>query len=120
MPESRSWSICKGLIRVSRFIAVTRARGAEGCPASAPRGRSRASLVHGEPPRSREDVAGSQAVHLADRMAEMGRVRIAGVERDVGQRGALPHVAQQAAGALPGPEGAEGQAGLLLEEVQEA
>src|SRR3982751_247060 len=114
MPKSRSWRICKGgLARVWRFIAASTVRGAEGCPASL--AARCASLVHCEAPRAREDVAGSQAVYLPDRMAEVGRIGVARIERDVGQRGALPHMAQQAARTLPCAEGPEGRAGLLLE-----
>src|SRR5581483_11422174 len=70
-------------------------------------------------PRADEDRARLQAVEAADRMAEMRGIGIADVLREMSEVEILVGEVQQMPGALPGAEGAERDAGLFLEQVQE-
>src|SRR3954469_17492166 len=70
-------------------------------------------------PRADEDRARLQAVEAADRVAEMGGIGIADVLREMGHIEVLVGEVQQMPRALPGAEGAERDAGLFLEQMQE-
>src|SRR4051794_40203742 len=70
-------------------------------------------------PRADEDRARLQAVEAADRVAEMGGIGIADVLREMGEVEVLVGEVQQMPRALPGAEGAERDAGLFLEQMQE-
>ena len=78
------------------------------------------AAVDREIARAGEDRARLQAVEAADRMAEMRRIRIADVLREMREVDVLVGEVQQMPRALPGAERAEGDAGLLLEQMQEA
>ena len=69
---------------------------------------------------AREDRARLQPVKAPDRVAEMGGVGIADFLRQMRQIEVLIGEMQQVPRAFPGPEGAEGDTGLLLEQMQEA
>src|SRR3954471_21618883 len=78
-----------------------------------------AAAINREIPRTNEDRARLQAVEAADRVAEMGAVGIADVLREMGEVEVLVGEVQQMPRALPGAEGAERDAGLFLEQMQE-
>src|SRR5258708_27116818 len=89
--------------------------------------RHPASCVHalpGDPDReiarARKNRARLQPVEPADRMAEMRGVGIADILRQMREIEILVGEMQQMARAFPGTEGAERDAGLLLEQMQEA
>src|ERR1700681_999218 len=70
--------------------------------------------------RAGKDRARLQAIKPADRVAEMGGVGIADVLRQMREVDVLVGEIEQVPRAFPGPEGAEGDAGVLLEQMQEA
>ena len=70
--------------------------------------------------RAGKDRARLQAVEAADRVAEMRGVGIADVLRQMREVDVLVGEMQQMPRALPGAERAEGNAGLFLEQMQEA
>src|SRR5215471_14715683 len=78
-----------------------------------------ASMVNHEITRAGKDCARLQAVKSADRVAEMRRIGIADVLRQMCKVDVLVGEMQQMARALPGPERTEGNAGFLLEQMQE-
>src|SRR4051794_37787063 len=79
-----------------------------------------AAAIDREIARADEDRARLQAVEAADRVAEMGGVGIADVLREMGEVEVLVGEVQQVTRPLPGAEGAERDAGLFLEQMQEA
>src|SRR5689334_8273894 len=78
------------------------------------------AAVDREIARAGEDRARLQAIEAADRVAEMGGVGIADVLCQMREIEVLIGEMQQMPGPLPGPERAEGNPGLFLEEMQEA
>src|SRR3984957_14026386 len=80
---------------------------------------ARIAPVNRQIPRAREDRARLQSVEPADRMAEMRRVGVADILREVRQIDVLVDEMQQMPLPLPGAEGAKRYAGLLLEQMQE-
>src|SRR6476661_8407271 len=74
------------------------------------------AAVDREVARADEDRARFQAIEAADRMAEMGGVGIADVLREMGEVEVLVGEVQQMPRTLPGAEGTERDAGLLLEQ----
>ena len=77
-------------------------------------------LIDREIARAREDRARLQAVEAADRVAEMRGVGIADILRQMREVDVLVGEVQQMPRALPGAERAERNAGLFLEQMQEA
>src|SRR5438477_5401261 len=80
----------------------------------------RAAAIDRKIARAGKDRARLQPVEAADRMAEMGRVGIADVLREMREIEILVGEMQKVPRALPGPERAEGDASLLLEQMQKA
>src|ERR1700737_2855620 len=76
------------------------------------------AAVDREIPRSRKDRARLQSVEPADRMAEMRRIGVADVLRQMREIDVFVDEMQQVPRALPGPKGAERYTGLLLEQMQ--
>src|SRR4029078_588626 len=70
--------------------------------------------------RAGKDRPRFQAVEAADRVTEMGGVGIADVLREMREVDVLVGEVQQMPRPLPGAEGAERNAGLFLEQMQEA
>src|SRR5882724_1581108 len=70
--------------------------------------------------RAGKDRARLQAVETADRVAEMRRIRIADILREMREVDVLVGEVQQMPRALPGAERAERDSGLFLEQMQEA
>src|ERR1700745_1190078 len=79
-----------------------------------------ATAVDRKIPRAREDRAWLQPIKPADRMGKMRRIRIADVLREMREVDVLVGEIQEMPRPLPSAEGAEGDAGLLLEQMQEA
>src|SRR5207247_3349871 len=77
------------------------------------------AVVNREIPRAQKNRARLQSIEPPDRMAEMRRVGIADVLRQMRQIEILVGKVQQMPRALPGAKRAERYAGLLLEQVQE-
>src|SRR5438874_13617358 len=71
-------------------------------------------------PRARKDRARLQSVEPADRMAEMRRIGIANILRQMRKINVLVDKMQQMPRPLPGAIGAERHSGLLLEQMQES
>src|SRR5712691_2069155 len=67
-----------------------------------------------------ENRARFQPIEPADRMAEVSRIGIADILRQMRKVEVLIGEVQQMPRALPGPESTKRDAGLLLEQVQEA
>src|SRR5258707_7621144 len=78
------------------------------------------AVVNREIPRAKKNRARLQSIEPADRMAEMRRVGIADVLRQMRQIDILVGKVQQVPRALPGAKRAERDAGLLLEQMQES
>src|SRR3954454_24079046 len=78
-----------------------------------------AAAINRKIARADEDRARLQTVEAADRVAEMGGIGIADVLREMGEVEVLVGEVQQMPRALPGAEGAERDAGLFLEQMQE-
>src|SRR3954462_12629014 len=70
--------------------------------------------------RAGKDRARLQAIEAADRVAEMRGVGIADILRQMRKVDVLIGEMQQMPRPLPGAERAEGNAGLFLEQMQEA
>src|SRR5690349_10493736 len=70
--------------------------------------------------RAGKDRARLQAIEAADRVAEMRGIGIADILREMRKVNVLVGEVQEMPRPLPGAERAEGDSGLLLEEVQEA
>src|SRR5437899_2503055 len=81
---------------------------------------SAAAAVDREIAGAGKDRARLQAVEAADRMAEMGGVRIADILCEMREVDVLVGEVQQMPRALPGAERAEGDSGFFLEQMQEA
>src|ERR1019366_1153628 len=81
---------------------------------------ARIAPVDREVPRSRKDRARLKAVEPADRMAEMRRIGVADVLRQMGEIDVFVDEMQQMPRALPGAKRAKRDAGLLLEQMQES
>src|SRR6476659_7510841 len=77
------------------------------------------TAVDREIARAGEDRARLQSVEAADRMAEMGGIGIANVLCEMGEIDVLVGEMQEMPRPFPGAEGAEGDSGLLLEQMQE-
>src|SRR5258706_12235503 len=77
------------------------------------------AAINREIRRAQKNRARLQSIEPADRMAEMRRVGVADVLRQVRQIDILVGKMQQMPGALPGAKPAERYPGLLLEQVQE-
>src|SRR5689334_7197407 len=71
-------------------------------------------------PRARENGARLQAVEAADRVAEMRGIGVADVPCQMREIDVLIGEVEQLPRTLPGAERAEGNAGLFLEQMQEA
>src|ERR1019366_4171744 len=78
---------------------------------------ARIAPVDREVPRSRKNRARLQSVEPADRMAEMRRIGVTDVLRQMGEIDVFVDEMQQMPRALPG---AKRHAGLLLEQMQES
>src|SRR5947207_497109 len=76
--------------------------------------------VDREIPRAGKDRARLQAVEAADRVAEMRRIGIANILRQMRKVDVLVGEMQQMPRPLPGPERAERNPGLFLEQMQKA
>src|SRR5690606_40002021 len=66
-----------------------------------------------------QDVLGCQAVELPNGMTEVGGIRIAHIQGDVGKGVTSINVVKQASGALPGAELAESDTQVFLEQMKE-
>src|SRR6478752_2490655 len=82
--------------------------------------RADAATVDREIARAGKNRTRHQAVEAADRMAEMRRIRIADILRQMRKVDVLVGKMQQMPGALPGAERTERDSSLLLEQMQEA
>src|SRR5882757_6192574 len=83
-------------------------------------GLSATAGIDREIPRAGKDRARLQSVEAADRVAEMRRVGIADILREMCEVDVLVGEVQQMPCPLPGAEGAERDSGLFLEQMQEA
>src|SRR6185437_11014771 len=81
--------------------------------------RSLPAAIDREIARAGKDRARLQTIEPADRVAEMRGIGIADILREMGEVEVLIGEMQEMPRALPGAEGAEGNAGLLLEQMQE-
>src|ERR1700722_19059464 len=97
-----------------------RFRTASGPPVTRGAGRAGFAAIDREIPRPGENRTRLQAVEMPDRMAEMARIGIADILRQMRQIDVLIGEMQQVPSTLPGPECAERDASLLLEQMQEA
>src|SRR6185437_13055800 len=79
-----------------------------------------AAVIDREIARAGEDRPRLQAIEAADRMAEMGRIGVTDILRQMGEVEVLVGEMQQMPRPLPGAECPERDTGLLLEQMQEA